>query len=162
MEKAGFLSFYRGIHRPSVKLISLAPADKLGWRPGDVNVMTLGQLLKHLASCPAHLATAARGAFPPPEEFARANDEAVQQAASPAEVGPLLESNYYVAVKAIEALSEEEFQRKEIAVPWGPPMPIHRALLDMAMHQSNHKMQLFMYLKLLGLSVNTMTLYAGK
>jgi uncharacterized damage-inducible protein DinB len=162
MDKAGFLSFYKGIHRPSAKLIAIAPADRLAWRPGDANVMTLGQLLRHLASCPAHLATAARGAFPPPPEFARANEEAVRLSAAPAEAAPLLESNYAVAVQAIEGLGEEDFQRQEIAVPWGPPTAIHRALLDMAMHQSNHKMQLFMYLKLLGLPVNTLTLYAGK
>ncbi len=162
MDKAGFLSFYKSIHRPSAKLISLAPPERLAWKPGDVKVMTLGQLLKHLATCPAHLATAARDAFPPAAEFSRANDEAVQQSATPAEAGPLLDSNYTAAVKAIEGLSEADFQRKEIAVPWGPPAPMHQALLAMAMHQSNHKMQLFLYLKILGLPVNTMTLYAGK
>jgi len=162
MDKAGFLSFYKGIHRPSAKLISLAPPDRLGWKPGDANVMTLGQLLRHVADCPRHLATAARGDFPPPEAFASANDEAVRQSAAPAEAGQLLEANYAAAAKAIEALSEAEFQGRQIAVPWGPPAPIQRALLDMAMHQSNHKMQLFMYLKLLGVPVNTLTLYAGK
>jgi len=86
----------------------------------------------------------------------------VRQSAAPAEAGQLLEANYAAAAKAIEALSEAEFQGRQIAVPWGPPAPIQRALLDMAMHQSNHKMQLFMYLKLLGVPVNTLTLYAGK
>ena len=162
MDKAGFLSFYKGIHRPSARLISLAPPERLAWKPADVNMMTLGQLLKHLATCPAHLATAARDAFPPAAEFSRANDEAVQQSATPAEAGPVLESNYAAAVKAIEGLREEDFQGKQIAVPWGPPTVMYRALMDMAMHQNNHKMQLFMYLKILGLPVNTMTLYAGK
>jgi uncharacterized damage-inducible protein DinB len=161
MDRTGFLAFYRGIHKPSVKLISLAPADKLHWKPGDVNMMTLGQLIKHVASCPAHLATAARNAFPPAAEFSKANEEALQQSAAPTEAGPLLEANYYLAVKIIEALSEEEFRTKQVTVPWGPPTLMYMALLAMAMHQSNHKMQLFMYLKLLGLPVNTMTLYAG-
>jgi uncharacterized damage-inducible protein DinB len=162
MDKAGFLSFFKGIHRPSAKLISLAPADKLGWRPADVNMMTLGQLLRHLADCPRHLATAARNAFPAAAEFARANDEALAKTAAPAEAGQILEANHAEAVKAIESLSEADFQKQEIAVPWGPPSPMHQALLAMAMHQSNHKMQLFLYLKILGLPVNTMTLYAGK
>jgi hypothetical protein len=65
-------------------------------------------------------------------------------------------------VKAIQGLSEDDFGHKQVAVPWGPPTPAHMALLAMAMHQSNHKMQLFLYLKILGLDVNTMTLYAGK
>lgn len=161
MDRTGFLSFYRGLHRPSAKLISLAPPDRLAWKPAEVPMMTLGQLLRHLAECPAHLATAARNAFPPPADFARANQEAIQRAATPAEAGQLLERNYAGAVAAIESLTEDEFRQKAIAVPWGPPVPAFRALLDMAMHQSNHKMQLFTYLKILGLPVNTMTLYAG-
>ena len=82
--------------------------------------------------------------------------------ANPADAGRLLEANYGEAVKGIEALSEDDFQRKQVAVPWGAPTPMPMALLAMAMHQSNHKMQLFLYLKILGFDVNTMTLYAGK
>jgi len=162
MEKAEFLSFYRGIHRPSAKLIGLAPEDSLSWRPAEANMMNLGQLLRHLADCPRHLATAARNTFPPPAEFARANEAGLLNTAKPAEAGRLLEANYAEAVKAIEGLSEDEFRQKQVAVPWGPPAPAHGALLAMAMHQSNHKMQLFLYLKILGLEVNTMSLYAGK
>ena len=162
MDKAGFLSFYKGIHRPSAKLISLTPADSLAWRPAEANMMNLGQLLRHLAACPRHLATAARDAFPPAAEFTRANEEALLNTATPDEAGRSLEANYAEAVKAIEALSEDDFQRKQIAVPWGPPTLMHMALLSMAVHQSNHKMQLLLYLMILGFAVNTMTLYVGK
>ena len=162
MDKAEFLGFYKTIHRPSAKLIGLAPADSLAWRPAEANMMNLGQLLRHLGACPRHLATAARNAFPPPAEFTRANEEALLHTATPEEAGRSLEANYAEAVQAIEALSEDDFQRKQIAVPWGPPSPMHMALIFMAMHQSNHKMQLFLYLKILGFAVNTMTLYMGK
>ena len=162
MERAGFLSFYKGIHRPSVKLISLAPEESLFWRPAEANMMNLGQLLRHVADCPRALTMAARDAFPPPAEFERANEAALVNTATPGEAGRTLEANYAEAVKAIEALSEDDFQRKQIAVPWGPPTLMHMALLFMAMHQSNHKMQLFTYLKILGFPVNTMTLYMGK
>ncbi len=162
MDKAGFLTFYMGIHRPSAKLVGLAPEDSLAWRPAEANMMNLGQLLRHLADCPRHLATAARDAFPPPAEFARGNESGVLNGASPAAAARLLEANYAQAVQAIEALSEDDFQGKTVTVPWGPPAPMHMALLAMAMHQSNHKMQLFLYLKILGLDVNTRTLYAGK
>ena len=53
MDKAGFLSFYKGIHRPSAKLMSLAPEDSLSWRPAEANMMNLGQLLRHLPTVPA-------------------------------------------------------------------------------------------------------------
>ncbi len=162
MDKAGFLSFYKSIHRPSARLIGLAPADSLAWRPAEANMMNLGQLLRHLADCPRALSLAARDAFPPPAEFERANQAALLTTATPEEAGRLLGTNYAEAVKAIEALNEDDFQRKQIAVPWGPPTPMHMALLFMAMHQSNHKMQLFLYLKILGFEVNTMTLYMGK
>jgi hypothetical protein len=48
MNAKQFVEYAESIYRPSAKLISLAPANKLDWKPGKGNYMTLGQLLHQL------------------------------------------------------------------------------------------------------------------
>jgi hypothetical protein len=46
-------------------------------------------------------------------------------------------------------------------VPWGWKGKFELLAVGFLGHFNNHKMQLFIYLKLLGLPVNTETLYGG-
>jgi hypothetical protein len=48
-----------------------------------------------------------------------------------------------------------------VSTPWGWSGKLERMLVLFREHFTNHKMQLFTYLKLLGLPVNTETLYGG-
>ncbi len=57
--------------------------------------------------------------------------------------------------------TEEEFANKVFSVPWGWKGSLERMSLEFRDHFAHHKMQLFLYLKLLGLPVNTETLYMG-
>jgi hypothetical protein len=61
----------------------------------------------------------------------------------------------------LASVSEDEFSNKIITVPWGWKSKMEKMALDLREHFTNHKMQLFTYLKLLGLPVNTETLYMG-
>ena len=61
----------------------------------------------------------------------------------------------------LDGLSEDEFATKIISVPWGWKSKMEKMALDFRDHFVHHKMQLFTYLKLLGLPVNTETLYMG-
>ena len=56
-------------------------------------------------------------------------------------------------------ISDEDFFSKVISAPWGFKGPIWKAVLLAKEHQVNHKMQLHIYMKQLGLPVNTETLY---
>jgi hypothetical protein len=57
-------------------------------------------------------------------------------------------------------MSEEDFQSRMIQLPWAPvKIPAWALALMMADHLSVHRMQLFQYLRIMGLPVNTMTLY---
>ena len=123
--------------------------------------MSLGQLLHHLATCPGGLVMAINNAFPPGDVFQKFIQEDLKNTKTPEVAGRELSRGWDEARAALSEVSDGDFQTKPVAVPWGPPMPLWRTCLGMADHWVNHKYQLFFYLKLLSLPVNTMTLYAG-
>ena len=57
--------------------------------------------------------------------------------------------------------TEEDFAGKTFTTPWGWTGSLEKMSLDFRDHFVHHKMQLFLYLKLLGFPVNTETLYMG-
>ena len=161
MNAKQFVEYADSIYRPSAKLISLAPADKLDWQPGKGNYMTLGQLLHHLAMCPGLFVPAINNAFPPAEAFQTFVQEDLKNTKAPDVAGRELSRGWDESRAALSRVSDADFQAKRVVVPWGPPLPLWRTCLGMAEHWANHKYQLFFYLKLLGLPVNTLTLYVG-
>lgn len=156
-----FVGYAEAIYRPTAKLISLAPPDKLNWNPAPGNYMTLGQLLHHLTTCPGGFVAAVNNAFPPAESFQKFVEEDLRNTKTPEIAGRELARGWEEARAALSGVSPADFQARMVTVPWGPPMPLWRTCLAMAEHWVNHKYQLFFYLKLLGQPVNTMTLYAG-
>ncbi len=156
-----FVEYGESIHRPSAKLISMASAGKLDWKPASGNYMNLGQLLHHLSMCPGGFVMAVNNAFPPSDAFQKFLQEDLKNTKTPEVAGRELSRGWDEAKAALSGLSQADFQVRMVAVPWGPPMPLWRTCLAMAEHWANHKYQLFFYLKLLGQPVNTMTLYAG-
>ena len=156
-----FAEYAEAIHRPSAKLISLAPASKADWKPGPGNIMSLGQLLHHLSTCPGGLVMAINNAFPPGDVYQKFIQEDLKNTKTPEIAGRELLRGWDEAKAALAGINPTVFQGRMVSVPWGPPMPMWRTCLGMAEHWLNHKYQLFFYLKLLGEPVNTMTLYAG-
>lgn len=156
-----FVEYAEAIYRPSAKLISLAPAGKLDWKPAQGDSMSLGQLLHHLSTCPGGFVMAVNNAFPPSDTFQKFIQEDLKNSKTPEVAGRELSRGWDEAKAALLGVSAAAFQAQMVAVPWGPPMPLWRTCLSMAEHWVNHKYQLFFYLKLLGQPVNTMTLYAG-
>ena len=156
-----FVEYAESIYRPMAKLISLAPASKLDWKPGKGDYMNLGQLLHHLSTCPGAFVAAVNNAFPPSAAFQKFIQEDLKNNKTPEVAGREVSRGWDEAKAALTGVSPADFQARIVAVPWGPPMPLWRTCLGMAEHWVNHKYQLFFYLKLLGRPVNTMTLYAG-
>ncbi len=156
-----FVEYAESLCPPTLKLISLAPAGKLDWRPAPGNYMTLGQLLHHLAMCPGILVAAVNNAFPPADAFEKFIQEDLKNTKTPEAAQREASRGWEEAKAAISGLSEADFQKRMVTVPWGPPTPLWRVCLSMADHWANHKYQLFFYLKLLDKPVNSATLYAG-
>ncbi len=161
MTKNEFYDFVVGAFRPAEALIGMVPADKLAWRPGPT-FMSLGQLIFHLSGGVGDdLRRLLTNDWPSPENMESDMKLENMPACSVAEALARLEKDKTVLRGVLDGLSEEDFAQKIVAVPWGMKMKMEAMLLFFREHFTNHKMQLFTYLKLLGLPVNTGTLYGG-
>ena len=161
MNKEEFRQYVIDAFRPAESLIKMVPADKLEWKPG-ADFMTMGQLICHL--CDGGIGDALRktisGDWPEPEELEASMKHAMPLCDVQGALNKL-EQEKKVLSETLAGVSEEDFQNKIVSVPWGWEAKIEQIALRFLEHFFHHKMQLFTYLKLLGLPVNTTTLYFG-
>lgn len=147
--------------RPTESLIRMVSPDKLQWRPGP-KFMSLGQLICHLGDgLGAVLSATVTGKWPTPEEMEQAMKLENMPSCTVEDALNKLESDKLVLRETLNGISEEDFVGKIVSVPWGMQGTIERMAISFLEHFTNHKMQLFIYLKLLGLPVHTGTLYLG-
>ncbi len=159
MKKEEFYKYALDSFRPAENLLKMVPADKLDWKPGP-SFMSLGNLIHHLsAGIGEELHMAFTGNWPKPEEMEASMKQ--MPSCTVSEALERLEGDKTTLRKVLDSVSEEDFANKIISVPWGWKSPMEKMALDFREHFTNHKMQLFTYLKLLGFPVNTNTLYFG-
>ena len=145
-------------------LFDLVDEDRLDWKPSTgSNWMTVAQLLHHLTEA---CGTAMRGfvtgdwGMPTAEEMTAeellAPAEKLPAISSVAEAKQLLAEDKKLALDMLAQCSEEQLDNKQVTAPWNPnPMTLGYRLLQMVGHLSQHKSQLFYYLKLQGKPVHT-------
>ena len=161
MTKDEFYDFALQAYQPALTMIRMAPADKLDWRPMP-NFMSLGQLICHLSSgLGAELRVMLTGNWPAPEKMAEEMMLENMPSCTVAEALTKLEKDKATLREVLAGVSAEDFAQKVVSVPWGAQGKIERMALYFREHFTNHKQQLFTYLKLLGLPVDTTTLYGG-
>jgi hypothetical protein len=147
--------------QPAEKLIGMVPADKLNWKPGPT-FMSLGQVICHLSEgVGGGLESLAKGNWPPMEEMEAGMKLENMPSCGVQEALNKLEKDKNTLRATLEGLSEEDFTNRVASVPWGWKAKFEIMSVAFLGHFNNHKMQLFTYLKLLGLPVNTETLYGG-
>jgi len=132
--------------------------------------MTMGQLLMHCANYGCGKAvqgfTTGDWGFP---ESAETDSESAEHMPSAVmlpcvdtveEALSLLEGDRELAKRCISETDDTEFLSKKIIAPWGGPETfLLQHLLLMIAHLSQHKGQLFYYLKLMGKDVSTTDLW---
>jgi len=170
MDIKGFIGYMDKLRPSTETLMKMAPPDKLDWKPMEGNFLTLGQVLDHLTTglegvrcfitgdwgvelTPEGELPPEMEVLPPAEKFPSCDPETALKK---------LGESYKVAKEALGRLSEDDFRSKRVKAPWGEEGPMWAMLLSLLEHQINHKYQLFFYLKMLGLPVNTITLYMGE
>ena len=160
-----------GAYRGAFTLIDLADDSNLGWKPSTgENWMTMGQLLMHLTdACGAPCKGFVTGDWGLPPDF-DPSELAPEQMLPPAETMPavgsvaearkLLEQDRQTALEMLATLDNDVLGKKLVAAPWDTREEVlGMQLLHMITHLSQHKAQLFYYLKLLGKPVNTSHLW---
>jgi len=146
-------------YRPTETLIGMVPADKLDWRPGPT-FMSVGQVLCQLSDgFGGGFDMLLSGKWPSMEEMGEGMKLENLPSCSPREALEKLEKDKKILRQVLDGVSEEDFTNKVVSVPWGMTAKVERMAISFLEHFTNHKMQLFTYLKLLGLPVNTETLY---
>jgi hypothetical protein len=154
-------------YKATDKLMDLVDGSKLGWKPATgSNWMTTGQLLQHLTdACGAPCRGFVTGdwGLPPGADPSKMSPEEMlppaekfPTAQSVAEAKKLLAADKQLALKMIAQAGEANLESKPTPAPWDPtPMPLGPRLLTMVGHLNQHKGQLYYYLKLQGMPVNT-------
>jgi hypothetical protein len=124
--------------------------------------MTLGRLICHLSlGVGDGIRLLHSGEWPSEEEMLTGMKQANLPTCGVEEALGKLEADKKTLSDALAGISEQEFASKTVSVPWGVQGKMEVLALSFLEHFTNHKMQLFFYLKLLGLPVNTQTLYFG-
>jgi uncharacterized damage-inducible protein DinB len=161
MTKNDFYQFVLEAYRPAETLIRMVPPDKLDWRPGS-KFMSLGQLICHLAD---GMGDAFRclvtGQWPTLEQMKTGMKLETMPWCGVEEALSKLQKDKTALREALDSVSEEDFAQKIVSVPWGWKAKMELMAISFREHFTNHKMQLFTYLKLLDFPVNTETLYFG-
>jgi len=159
MTKNEFYEVVMGNYGPAGTLIGMVPADKLNWRPGPT-FMSVGQVLCHLSDgLGGGFEMLLSGKWPSMEEMEEGMKLENLPSCSPQEALDKLEKDKKILRQVLDGMSQEDFTNKVVSVPWGWKAKMERMAIGFLEHFTNHKMQLFTYLKLLGLPVNTQTLY---
>ena len=147
--------------QPAEKLIGMVPADKLDWKPGPT-FMSTGQVICHMSEgVGGGLESLVKGNWPPMEEMEAGMKLENMPSCGVQEALSRLAKDKMTLRATLEAISEEDFTNRVVSVPWGWKTKFEIMSVAFLGHFNNHKMQLFMYLKLLGLPVNTETLYGA-
>jgi uncharacterized damage-inducible protein DinB len=159
MTKNEFYELVMGNYGPAEKLIGMVPADKLNWKPGP-GFMSVGQVICHLSDgLGGGLEMLVSGKWPSMEEMEVGMKLENLPSCSPQEALNKLEKDKKTLRQVLDGMSEDDFTNKVVSVPWGWKAKMELMGIHFLEHFTNHKMQLFTYLKLLGLPVNTETLY---
>lgn len=161
MTKDDFCGLVIQAFGPASNLIKMVPAEKLNWQPGP-KFMTLGQLICHLSSGVGEgIRLLHSGQWPAMEEMLTGMKQENLPSCDVEEALRRLEADKEILRKALDEISEADFTGKVVSVPWGFQGKFELLALSFVEHFTNHKMQLFTYLKLLDLPVDTQTLYFG-
>lgn len=161
VKKDEFCQYALDAFKPVETMIKMVPADKLDWKPGP-NFMTLGNLIHHLSSgMGAELRMLTTNSWPKPEEMEASMKAGAMPSCTVEEALANIEKDKKALSEVLAGVTEDEFAGKVYSTPWGWQNKLERMALDFKEHFTNHKMQLFTYLKLLGYQVNTETLYMG-
>ncbi len=141
---------FRDVQRGTRRLLELIPPERLDWAPHP-GMFTLRQLAGHLATIGGQTASGiVLGVWERPhvpEELTR--DQALER----------LEASVTRTEELLAQLSDAEFERREIQMPWGVTMTVARAVAALIEHDIHHRTQLFLYLRELGLEVTSHTLF---
>ena len=157
-----YFLWFEDVMRTTEAMYRLVPADKLDWKPTERS-FSLGQLIEHMPRALWFNAKVIAS-----EEWPLTSMREILVSNRRQGSVPVVEALKHLDEwsdgfkQAISRLGDEKFQHAEVNTPQWGTLPIWRFAVFVLEHHINHKMELHMYLKLLGVTVNTRSLYQGQ
>lgn len=139
------------------------PGDKLEFKPAE-NMRTIYQLLRYLTWCGlATLKSFIEGDEDSPNfESYKELSEAAQNF-KPENFNDAMDAQLNSIKKLFEKFSDEDLLSKNVMMPFGDKMPLGEAIIKTTVaHMTAYRMQLFLYLKIMGVEVNTVNCWLGE
>jgi len=112
--------------------------------------MTMGRLIKHLQSIELFIT---RGVVSNNWEKNIQTDVSTRES-----MIQTLDNNHNQAIKLLEQVDENDLLNKQVKTPFSEGSMLSLLLFNLD-HLHHHRTQLFLYLKLLDMDVNTMTIW---
>lgn len=159
MSPTQFCEYIELVMKPTLPLFQLVPNNQIQWKPTE-HSFTCGQLLYHIAYS---LRFNANGIgkniweLPSMRHIFLANRKTPEMSVE--EAMAFYETTYKEFYSIFPAMSEEEFLTREVDSPQFGKIQVWKIALFSVSHHLNHKTELFMYLKLLGINVGSKELY---
>lgn len=163
MNRRDYLDSLRRLEGLTRVLFEIVPPDRLDWMPAE-GMMPIRLLLWHIAqSIGGGVHAVCTGAWqvgpqapPPPPEL--------EGQAFLRETLAELRRQFALASSDVETLPDAVYECGTVTAP--PPLnttqSVRRWLWSIIEHHLNHRMQLFVYLRILGIPVDTALLYRGQ
>jgi hypothetical protein len=165
MTKTEYVKFLKCILDATRGLMEKTPADRLDWRP-DPSFMKLSAVLHHVSNAVGEqLRDVMNDAweYRPAETDGEAGlppADAYPVVKSCREARDMIDADWKLFEELFARVDERTFNDQVCKIPWmAPGTTLKEYMLLTAEHLSNHRMQLFMYLRLLGVKVDTACLY---
>lgn len=161
MTRNEYLNFVEGIYKATRGLIQITPDEKLEFKPKE-GLMTIAQVLKHVSNALGEsISMAINNTWPdiPADEMLPAAEK-MPKSNSAAEALKEIDQDWELLKREFDKITDGEFNQNKINVPWMPqPMTYVEFMMQAMEHLSNHRMQLFIWLKLSGEALHTGHLY---
>lgn len=164
MTKAEYAKFTKGVVKATRGLVAKVPVDRLDWRP-DPTFLDMGAVVHHVCTAVGAglrdvmdngwaIKPEGGGGLPPAEAFPKVG--------SVKEGLDLIDADWKLFEERFARVDEKTLNVQVCRIPWmAPGTTLAEYLLLTTEHLSNHRMQLFLYLRLLGVKVDTASLYGG-
>lgn len=147
----------------SEHLLGLIPPGTIDWQPGWPGARPLGELLGHLLDCLAGFCAVLYAAEPQRlAHFAALRERPVNHRCGAEEARERIRDYMRHVEEGFALLTDHDLARRipTVFVPEGEALLT--LLLGNLEHLINHKQQLFVYLKMLGVPLGTADLYARR
>ncbi|MFN7993566.1 MAG: DinB family protein [Bryobacteraceae bacterium] len=144
----------------TVHLTRLVTAVQLSWRPPIPDAWSVGEVLGHLLDCMAGFCAVLYAAYPDGlQHFADLRQLPVNNSCGPDEANDRINLYRRHLDQGFALLTDSDLERRlpTVFVPDGET--IMTLLLGNLEHLTNHKHQLFMYLRLMSVNVSSVDLY---